>query len=186
MIEHRGHGRGQHQVLDRRDHRQRGVELHVPAARLHALDGHSEAGPADIGIADAAGRKVDADAAEAFLLHRVELRFGRLVVDHGDPARGPATRLHAEQSGGVVGAVDARRHDHHALDMQRLVQRGHFFRARQLRRIDAACEERKLFGIAMDVGVAVAGMRRNVEIDRRRGLRRAGVGFAGHGYSGGK
>ena len=38
----------------------------------------------------------------------------------------------------------------------------------------------------MNVGVAVAGVRRNVEIDRRRGLRCAGVGFAGHGDSGGK
>lgn len=70
--------------------------------------------------------------------------------------------------------------------MQRIVQRSHFFGARRLRRVDAAREERKFFDIAMDVGVAVAGMRRDVEINRRRGLRRAGVDFAGHGYSGGK
>ncbi|GLR99442.1 hypothetical protein GCM10007858_70870 [Bradyrhizobium liaoningense] len=38
----------------------------------------------------------------------------------------------------------------------------------------------------MNVGVAVAGVRRDVEIDRRCGLRRTGAGFAGHGYSGGK
>jgi 6-phosphogluconate dehydrogenase len=34
--------------------------------------------------------------------------------------------------------------------------------------------------------VAVAGMFRDVEIDRRRWLCRAGVGFVGHGYSGGE
>ena len=38
MIEHDRHRRGGDQILDRRDHRQRGVELHMPAARLHALD----------------------------------------------------------------------------------------------------------------------------------------------------
>src|SRR5450759_3831250 len=56
----------------------------------------------------------------------------------GMKARGCAARLHAEQRGGVVGAVDARRDDHHALDVQRLVQGRHFLRRRQFRGIDAA------------------------------------------------
>ena len=186
MVEHGGHRSSQHQLLDRRDHRQRGVELHVPAACLHALDGGREARAADIRIADAAGGEIDATAAKTVRLHCVELGFRGLVVDHGHSACGRAARLHAEQGGGIVGAVDARRHDHHALDMQRLVQRRHFLGACRFRRIDAPREERKLFDVTMDVRVAIAGMGRNVEIDRRRGLRRTGVSFVGHGYSGGK
>ena len=88
---------------------------------------------ADIGIVDAAGREIEADAAEAGLLHGVEIGLAGLVVDHGDAARGRAARLHAEQRGRIVGAIDARRHDHHALDMQRLVQRATSPRARPAR-----------------------------------------------------
>ena len=51
----------------------------------------------DIGIVDAAGREIEADAAEAGLLHGVEIAFAGLVVDHGDAARIGAARLHAEQ-----------------------------------------------------------------------------------------
>src|ERR1700757_2941522 len=39
MVEHRGHRRGQDLLLDRCDQRQCGVELDMPAARLHAIDG---------------------------------------------------------------------------------------------------------------------------------------------------
>ena len=184
MVEHGRHGRGQHEILDRRDHRQRRVELYVPAARLHALDGGGEAGSADIGIVDAVGCEIDTDAAEAVRLHRIELGFRRLVVDHGHAARGRATRLHAEQAGGIVGAVDAGRDDHHALDMQRPVQRRHLLRRGRSRRIDPPCEERKFLDVAMDMGVTVAGMRRDIEIDRRRGLRCARVNVVGHGCSG--
>ncbi len=88
-----------------------------------------------------------------------------LVIDHGNAARGRPARLHAEQRRRIVGAVDARRHDHHALDMQRLVQRAHLLRRGQLRRIDAPRKEREFFGVGVDVGVAVAGAGRHVEID---------------------
>ncbi|MGY4607675.1 hypothetical protein ACVW16_006087 [Bradyrhizobium sp. USDA 4474] len=156
----------------------------MPAAGRHALDRSGEAGAADIGIVDAVGRQIDADAAKAVRMHRVELGFRGVVVDHGHAARGGAAGLDAEQAGGIVGSVDARRDDHHALDMQRLVQRRHLFRTRRSRRIDAPREERKLFDIAMDVRMAIAGMRRHVEIDRRRGLRGSRVDLVGHGCSG--
>ena len=124
----------------------------------------------DVGIADAAGCEIEADAAEAGLLHGIQIGLAGPVVNHGNAPSGRPPRFHAEQGGRIVGAVDARRHDHHALDMQRLVQRRHFLRARQFGRVDAACEERKFFGIGVDMGVAIAGPGRHVEIDRRRGL----------------
>ena len=57
---------------------------------------------------------------------------GGLVVDHRDAAGVGAARLHAEQSvAELSGAVDAGRHDHHALHVQRLVQRRHLLGRRQ-------------------------------------------------------
>jgi hypothetical protein len=133
------------------------------------------------------GREIEADAAEALGVHGVQLRLGGLVVDDGDAARVIAARLHAEQRRRIVGAVDARRHDHDALDVQRLMQRRHLLRRSRLGRVDAAGEERKLFRIAVNVGVAVAGAGRHVEIDRCRGLRRLGAGGCGvHRHSGGE
>src|SRR5947199_8180835 len=44
------------------------------------------------------------------------------------PACVLAARRHAIDRRGIVGAVHAWRHDHHALDFERLVQCAHFFR----------------------------------------------------------
>ena len=44
--------------------------------------------------------------------------FRRLVVDDGHAARRVAAELHAFERGAVVGAVDARRHDHDVLDVE--------------------------------------------------------------------
>src|SRR5205823_6486904 len=86
----------------------------------------------------------------------------------------------------VVGAVDAGRDDHHALQTKRAVQRRHLLGQRRLRRIDASRKERKFLRVAVDVGVAVAGAGRHVEIHRRRRLRGLGkTGSKVHGRSGG-
>ena len=174
MVEHDRHRSAQHEILDRDDHWEAGVELDMPAARLHALDRGGEARAADIGIVDATGCEVKADAAEADLVHGVERALRRLVVDHGDAAGRGAAGHHAVLAGRIVGAVDARRHDHHALHVQRLVQRAHLFGRGGLRRVDAAGEERELLDIAVDVGVAVAGVLGDIKIDRRRRLNRLG------------
>ena len=170
MVEHDRHRRGGDEILDRRYHRQAGVDLDMPAARPDALDAGLQARPPDIGIAGAAGGEIEPDAADAGLVHGVELAIRRLVVDHGDAARGRTPGLHAEQRGGVIGAVDARRHDHHALHPQRLVQCRHFLGRRQFRRVDPAREERKFGGIRVNMGVAVTGTGGNLEIHRRRRL----------------
>ena len=186
MIEYDRHRRGHDQILDRGNHRRVGVKLHVPAARFHALDGGREAWPSDARIIDAAGCEIEANAANAGLSHQVEIALRRLVVDHGDPARGRSPRRHAEQRGRVVGAVDRGRDDHDALHVQRLVQGGHFLRRGQFGRIDAAGEEREFLRVRVDMGVAVAGAGGHVEIHRRRRLRRfGGGGSVVHDHSGG-
>ena len=48
---------------------------------------------ADIGIVGAAGGEIEPDAAEAGLVHGVEVALRRLVVDHGDAAGVRAARL---------------------------------------------------------------------------------------------
>ena len=86
-----------------------------------------QAGAPDAGIGDAAGGEIDPNAADAGLVKSIEVAIGRLVVDHGNTACVVAARLHAEQGRGIIGAVNAWRHDHHALDFQGLVQRRHLF-----------------------------------------------------------
>ena len=174
MVEYHRHGRTHNQILDGRYHGQDGVKLDVPAARLHPLHGRGEARAADIGIVDAAGCEVEANATEAGLVHGVEVTLARLVVDHGNAPRGGAASHHAELGGGVVCAVDARGDDHHALDAQRLVQRAHLLGRGGLWRVDAAGEEREFPDVAVNMRMAVAGVFGDVEIDRCRRLRRLG------------
>src|SRR4029079_10440968 len=74
-----------------------------------------------------------------------------------------AARLHAVERGRVVRPVDARGDDDHALDAERPVERRHLRRERGLRRVDTAREERKPFGVTVDVRVAIAGAGRHLE-----------------------
>ena len=165
MVEHDRHGRGGDEVLDRGDHRRGSCTSGRASCGLHALDRRLEALPADVGIADAAGRQIEPDAAHAGLAHGVEIALRRLVVDDGDAARVGAARLHAVQRRGIVGAVDARRDDHHALHVQRLVERRHLLGQRQLRRIDAPRRRtetsRDRRGCGYGKSQAPAGHRRN-------------------------
>ena len=73
----------------------------------------------------------------------IQLSVGGLIVDYGHAARVLAARRHAIDRRGIIGAVYAWRHDYHALDFQRFVQRGHFFRQRRLGRIRAPRKPRK-------------------------------------------
>src|SRR5262249_24629839 len=105
----------------------------------------------------------------------VQFGVGGLAVDDCHAARVLAARRHAIDRRGIVGAVHARRHDHDTLDVERLVQRAHFFGQRHLRRIGAPRKPRKLGRVAVDMRVAIAGARRHIEIDLGRRLRCLGV-----------
>src|SRR5262245_55673517 len=123
MVEDHGNGRSLHQVLYPGDYRHVGVHLDVPAATFHPVDGSLEALTPDAGVVAAAGREIEPDATDAGAAHRIEIGLARPVVDNGHAARVSATHFHAKKGGGIVSTIYARRHNHHALDLQRTMQR---------------------------------------------------------------
>jgi hypothetical protein len=179
VVEHDRYRRGQHLLTDAADHAEVGEDLDVPVAACHARQRRLEALARHRGIVGAAGREIEADASQPRLAHGIEIGVGRLVVDHRDAAGIGAPRLHAVERRGIVGAVDAWRHDHHPLDLQGTMQRGHLLWQGHLGRVDTTGEKRKLLRVTMDVGVAVARIRRHVEIHRRRRLRCLGKARVG-------
>src|SRR5262245_18516463 len=88
MVEHCRHRRGHHLILDRRDQRERSVELDMPAACLDAIDRGLKSLFCDIWIVDATSREIEPDSAKTLLLHGIEVALRSLVVDDGDPAGG--------------------------------------------------------------------------------------------------
>src|SRR5207342_3784282 len=137
----------------------------MPVTALHAGGGAEEALGRNFGIVDASGREIEAYALEAKRREPVQFGVSGVVVDYRHAACVLAPRRHAIDRRGIIGAIHAWRHDYHALDFERLVQRGHFFRQRRLGRIRAPREPRKLFRIAMDMRVAIARARWDVESD---------------------
>src|SRR5262245_7513072 len=123
MVEDHGNGRSLHQVLYPGDYRQVGVNLDMPATTFHPVDGGLEALTADAGVVAAAGREIKADATDAGVAYGIEIALARLVVDNCHAARVSATRFHSKKGGGIVGPIDTWRHNHHALDLQRSMQR---------------------------------------------------------------
>ena len=142
----------------------------MPVAALHARGGGEEALGRDFGIVNAGSREIEAYALEAKRHEPIQLSVGGLIVDYRHAACVLAARRHAVDGRGIVGAIHAWRHDHHALDLERLVQRGHFFRHRRLGGIGPPRKPRKLGRIAMDMRVAIARARWDVEIDVGRRL----------------
>ena len=70
-------------------------------------------------VEDPSRLEVDPYAAYARFRHRVEVRRAGLVVDDGNSPRALGTKpAEAIQRGGIVGPVDARRHDHDVIHMQ--------------------------------------------------------------------
>ena len=114
----------------------------MPALLGHARKRGLEALKGNGGVIGAAGREVEPDTANAHFAHHAKVAVGGLVIDDRHAASIGAARLHAEKRRGIVGAVDARRHDDDALDVQGAMQRG------LLLRRDAAGEERELLRIA--------------------------------------
>src|SRR5712664_2873584 len=109
----------------------------MPAARLDAIDRGLKARTAHIWIVDAAGCEVKPDAADARLVHGLELTVRCLVVDHGNATRDRDTCLHAELGCRVVGAGYAWGDDPHAFYVQRLVRGRRLFGRRRFRGVDA-------------------------------------------------
>ncbi len=134
---------------------------------MHAL-------PGELGIDLASGLEIDSDSANAAAVHFVEIGVGDFIVGGDDAARVGRELLDGVDRAGVVRSVYRGLHDHDALDMQRLMERAHFFHRSGLRRVNARRGEREFLRIAEDVRVAVARVGRHLEIYRRLGLRGAG------------
>src|SRR5438552_3771308 len=87
----------------------------VPASVRGAVDRGLEAWTADRRIGLAGGFEIDPDAADAGAVHPVKLIVGCPLVDDGD-SPGPRAELPQRlERAGVVGAIDARLDDDHAL-----------------------------------------------------------------------
>src|SRR5216684_1486538 len=107
----------------------------MPVAPLQALEGRLEALATGAQIQGASSGEVQSDAPHPGLVHAVKVALGGLLIDDGDtPGIRPA-RLHAIERGRIGGAVNAGSDDSHALDTERLVERGHLFRQRRLGRV---------------------------------------------------
>ena len=157
----------------------------MPVARRRPRQHGDEALARERGIVLPVGREVEADAAHARRRQCIEVALRGLFVDHRDAARVRTARPQAVERGWVIGAVDARCHDHDASDAQRPMYRRHLAGQCGRRRVDAPGEERKRLRIAEYMRVAVAGVRRHIEIRRRCGLRGdRGIGWGLHRASG--
>ena len=88
----------------------------MPVAALYARGGGEEALGRIFGIVDAGSREIEAYALEAKRPEPIQLSVGGLIVDYGHAACVLAARRHAIDRRGIIGAVHAWRHDHHALD----------------------------------------------------------------------
>src|SRR5215475_13228743 len=116
MIKHDRYWCRRHQVLDAGDHHQVRVHLDMPAAALHTVDRGLETLAADVEIAGAAGREIEPNATHASAGHGIQIAFTRFVVDHRYPTSIGAARFHTVECRGIVSAIYARRHNHHAFD----------------------------------------------------------------------
>ncbi len=139
-----------------------GVELHVPAqwrdAAGEGLQQFDGGGAAD---------HVATHAADAGVVHAAQVGIGGGLVDHDDAAASRRAELrHGVQRATVVRAVDARLHDHDAIQAERLAHHLVVGQRGLDRRVAAARVQRIAIRRTDDVDVAVA----------RAGWREAGGG----------
>jgi len=71
------------------------------------------------------GREIDSKATNASAIHGLERGVGRLLVDHGDPARRRPKLLDSAERAGVVRPVDAWLDDDDTGGMERAMQCAH-------------------------------------------------------------
>ena len=165
MIEDHRHRQPHDVALERGDHRQVRVDLDMPVAAGELRRGRGENAFGGGRIILAGGLEVEANATHARARQLIEHRGGDRFVDDGDPAGARAELANRIDGAGIVDAVDARRHDHHPLEVERALQATQIIDRGLRRRIEPAGEIRKMHRIE-DVHVAIARAARDVEIDR--------------------
>jgi hypothetical protein len=168
VVEHQRERLLRERVLERGDRVEARIELHVPAAAVELLRGLVEQrlGAVGVELAGNVGLEIEPHAANAGRVHLVNLVARRRRADHGNGTSACAESFGCFDRQLVVVAIDARLHDHDAIEPQRFLQVEQFFDGRGRRRVDAP------FRIGLDrriedVDVTVARVWRYVEIDRR-------------------
>src|SRR5215207_9925729 len=181
MNEDQRHRRVHQLILERIDGGELDLGLHmppvVPRDPLHRVLQPARRCRRVHGAAD---RQVHMDAADASLVHLVELGVRGLLVDNDDTAGA----LRAELADGVelravVRAIDAGLYDDDAVQTQEALQLHEIVGRRKGRGVDAVRREGEPRGIGKDVGVAVAGPTRDIEVDRSLVLHRRPGAAAG-------
>ena len=95
-------------------------DLNMPAERRDACCGVLDQGR----VVSAAGLQV---AAHPSALHDLEVISQGLRIDHRHPARPRSEPAQGVKQTGVIAAVDAWLHDHHALEAEPFLERDKFF-----------------------------------------------------------
>ena len=149
------------------------IDLDMPVAAGELRGGLAENALGGGRIVLAGGLEIEAHAAHARGRHRVERGGGERLVDDGDTAGAGAELVHRIDGDGIVDPVDARRHDHDPIEMERALQVAQIVDQGFRGRIEPAGKIRKVHGVE-DVHVAIAGAARYIEIDRRLHGRRRG------------
>ena len=128
MIEHQGDRRGLELRAERLADWKRRVELDVQPVSLGAIRRRLKSLQRHGRIADAGGREVQPNAADAGFLHRIQRRIGGVRVDHGDAA-GPRTQLRdGVQHAAVFRTVHACLPEHPPIHVEGRCQRAQFRR----------------------------------------------------------
>src|SRR3954449_5721802 len=125
------------------------------------------------------------DAADAGLVHVVELGVGGLLVDDHDAAGALRAELSdAVEQRAVVRAIDTGLIENDAVQVQGALQLQQVLDRSSRWGVDAVRRERVTGGIGKDMGVAVAGPARDIEVDWRLSRDRRPGTPAGQGRRG--
>ena len=165
-------------VLQRLDGGELGLGLHMPtAASRDPLRRVLQPARRCRRVHGAADRQVHMDAADAGLVHVVELGIRGLLVDDHDAAGALRAELaDAVEQGRVIRAINAGLIEDDAVEVQGALQLQQIVDRSYGWGVDAVRREGVTGRIRKDVGVAVAGPARDIEGDWRLGRdRRPGV-----------
>jgi hypothetical protein len=113
--------------------------------------------------------EIETHAADAGFVERADLVRGNVRLDHRDAAQPLATPRQRIEQRAIVGAVDARLHQHRALDPEHAEQVQVVFQRRIRWRVDSLVCIGKALGGPANVRMGVAGARRQSR------ARRAGI-----------
>jgi hypothetical protein len=145
------------------DHRQGSIDLHVPVQRRDARCRRGKLPPRHIRVVHPRRGEVEPDASHAGAMQGIELGLCDVVGDYGDTAPAPAEAMQRIDGAGIIRAVDARVHDHDALEMEIRLQGEQLLERRLAGRVAALGREGELRRRAEDMGVTIAGAARHDE-----------------------